>query len=33
MDSVKIREPLGNSDYNQVHFDINVKSESKNKKV
>ena len=27
-----IQEPLGNSDHNQIHFDINVKSESKNKK-
>ena len=25
MDSVKIHEPLGNSDHNQIHFDINVK--------
>ena len=32
VDNVKIHEPLGNSDYNQIHFDINVKSESKNKK-
>ena len=32
MDNVKILEPLGNSDHNQIHFDINVKSESKNKK-
>ena len=31
-DNVKIYEPLGNSDHNQIHFDINVKSESKNKK-
>ena len=29
MDSVKIHEPLCNSDHNQIHFDINVKSESK----
>ena len=29
MDNVKIHEPLGNSDHNQIHFDINVKSESK----
>ena len=29
----KIHEPLGNSDHNQIHFDINVKSESKNKKT
>ena len=27
--NVKIHEPLGNSDHNQIHFDINVKSESK----
>ena len=31
MDNVKIHEALGNSDHNQIHFDINVKSESKNK--
>ena len=31
MDNVKIHEPLGNNDNNQIHFD-NVKSESKNKK-
>ena len=30
--NVKIHEPLGNSDYNPIHFDINVKSVSKNKK-
>ena len=30
--NVKIHEPLCNSDHNQIHFDINVKSESKNKK-
>ena len=29
VDNVKIFEPLGNSDHNQIHFDINVKSESK----
>ena len=29
----KILEPLDNSDHNQIHFDINVKSESKNKKT
>ena len=28
----KIHEPLGNSELNQIHFDINVKSESINKK-
>ena len=33
VDNVKIHEPLGNSDHNQIHFDINVKSENKNKKV
>ena len=33
VDNVKIFEPLGNSDHNQIHFDINVKSESKNKKA
>ena len=33
MDNVKIFEPLGNSDHNQIHFDINVKSENKNKKT
>ena len=27
VDNVKIHEPLGNSDHNQIHFDINVKSE------
>ena len=32
VDNVKIHDPLGNSDHNQIHFDINVKSESKNKK-
>ena len=32
VDNVKIREPLGNSDHNQIHFDIKVKSESTNKK-
>ena len=33
VDNIKIHEPLGNSDHNQLHFDINVKSESKNKKT
>ena len=28
VDNVKIHEPLGISDHNQIHFDINVKSES-----
>ena len=32
VDTVKIHEPLGNSDHNQIHFDIKVKSESTNKK-
>ena len=32
VDNVKIHEPLGNSDRNQIHFDIKVKSESTNKK-
>ena len=26
VDNVKIHEPLGNSDHNQIHFDIDVKS-------
>ena len=30
VDNVKIHEPFGNSDHNQIHFDINIKSESKN---
>ena len=25
VDNVKIHEPLGNSDHNEIHFDINVK--------
>ena len=33
VDNVKLHEPLGKSDHNQIHFDINVKSESKNKKT
>ena len=33
VDNVKILELLGKSDHNQVPFDINVKSESKNKKT
>ena len=32
VDNVKIHEPFCNSDHSQIHFDINVKSESKNKK-
>ena len=31
VDNVIIHEPLGNSDHNQIHFDINVKSESNKK--
>ena len=31
--NIKIHEPLGNSDHNQIHFDISVKSESKNEKT
>ena len=33
VDNVKIHEPLGNSDHNKIHFDINVKSEGKKKNV
>ena len=33
VDNVNIHEPLGNIDHNQIYFDINVKSESKNKKT
>ena len=33
MGNEKLHEPLGNSDHNQIHFDINVKSEGKNKKT
>ena len=32
VDNVKIHEPLGISDNNQLHFDMKVKSESTNKK-
>ena len=32
MDNVKIHEPLSNRDHIQIHFDIKVKSESKNGK-
>ena len=32
VDNVKILEPLGSSDHMQIHFNINVKSESQNKK-
>ena len=27
VDSVEIKEPLGSSDHNQMHFDINIKSD------
>ena len=33
VDNVKILEPLGNSDHDQIHFDINVKTERTNKKT
>ena len=33
VDNVKIHGPLGNSDHNQIHVDINVKSESKKKRT
>ena len=33
VDNIKIREPLGKSNHNQIHFDIKLKSESKNKKI
>ena len=33
VDNVKIHEPLGNSDHNQIHFDINVKSETSTKLI
>ena len=33
VDNVKIHEPLGNSDHHQISFDINIKSERKNKKT
>ena len=32
VENVQLYEPLGNSDHNQIHFDINVKSESINHK-
>ena len=32
MHNIKIHEPLDNNDHNKIHFDIKVKSESKNKK-
>ena len=31
--NAKIHEPLGNSDHNQIYFDIKVKSESKKDKT
>ena len=33
VDNVKIHDPLGNTDHNQLHFNIDIKSESKNKNV
>ena len=33
VDNGKIYEPLGNSDHNEIQFDISVKSQSKNKKT
>ena len=33
VDNVEIHEPLGDSDHNQMHFDIKVKSESKDKNI
>ena len=33
VDNAKIHVPLGNSDHNQIHFDINVKSEIKKKRM
>ena len=33
VDNVKIHEPLGNSDHNQIHFDINVHQKVKIKNV
>ena len=33
VDNVKIHEPLGNSDHNQIHFDINVNQKVKIKKT
>ena len=27
VDNVKIKEPLGSSDHNQMHFNINIKSD------
>ena len=33
MDNVRIHEPLGKSDDDQIHFDIKVKPERRNKKT
>ena len=33
VDNVKTHEPLGNIDQKQIYFDINVKSESKKKRI
>ena len=33
LNNVKIHEPSGNNDHNEIHFDIKVKSESKNKQT
>ena len=33
VDNVKVHKPLGNNDHSQIHFDINVQSERKNKKT
>ena len=33
VDNVKIHEPLSNSDHNQIHFDIYVKSECNLKSI
>ena len=29
VDNVEIQEPLGSSDHNQLHFNINIKSDKK----
>ena len=33
LDNVKVHEPLGNGDHNQIHFEIKIKSDSTNKKI
>ena len=33
VDNVEIREPLGSSDHNQMHFNINVKSDGNYKEI